>query len=1751
MEAQQLAAQAQLDQAHQSIVDRFRRAFEQTPLVQAARGFVEQATAGIPGLPGYMPPSPYGRVELPPSDSLARTVGRVVGGLTGGGPPQNIQQMSENPLAAIPGVAPEFASAENALRNLRPGLTALGRQTGEQAGEGVGAAVAGVGRDVLGVKPNAVVAKARQAKTWTPELEQELNFQTKRLDSLTKALSKARDAAEPQTIQDYTADVQEVKQTVEQLLAHKTALQAPPAPPVKIPVPATAAAAAPEHVQEAQTDLKFAQDALKQAKIDGADADELSALRDGVVQAQDEVRIARSRPAPATAGKLTPAAESPAQMLERMRQARAAVKPTISKIAPTVPAPAPTAPPVAPPAAPLPALPPGTTGVLTQPGGPLQHPEIPASIQPRGQDIVPLQGPTRPPLEIAPGVTGPTNTYPPPALNPGTTGVLTFEKPLGLANKPTLTPGPRTPVPTGDFTSPPGGAAGALPPGNRGLIAEEGPLTIRGGPTKPITARQTRPAAPAGLTFEESNDAYKAAFGHDPAPSVYMHAKTADDGAAAILQAVEDSLNPDLIEYRSAMQPRTKASLAYEIQKGEDASLDTARQLDRLNQQTAATMTALESARTRDAQGIASAADRKLLAEAGAVPITPATVPGRGSGGTPLDRVYAALGQPDKATPLPFLGRIQQMYAGAQYYLTDGAVFINQIATRFERGWHKANPGKLMPPGMQAELMSALFRGVPNAAKQYTKDALRGVQEVFKMAKAAGAPIYAQDVDAWLKIKHEQAVLRVHPDRGSIGGLDAAGLVQAEAALRAKLGASQASVEQAGKVVTDLYATLLDLAAEKHVISSDTAAMLHTQYPHYNPTNFLDDVAKELDAQPTVEMVNPNKFFQVAQPVKKFEQYATEESRTSPLGDLARETFGRVRAAHQNELANSIIEDVRYDPRYKDIVKALQPGEAPIKETAAISRFVDGQYQRWQVPADLYDSYRAVTASSLDKWEAFVRMMNSVSRVSFTAYNPAFIVKNLAIDVPTAMIAGGAMPADIAVGLYRSFKYAITGNDPFVARLNKAGLGGGGFFQPTGLEIRAAIEHNHGIALQTPGDWKRLMQNTITAIPRGVSAFGAATEMAPRLAVAQRELRRGAQLPEAVLAARRATIDFDRAGVMLHQANALFLFLNAGVQGSLTLGRAVRRDPAGFSRRMGTFVGLLTGLYMLNRQNPAYEAVPDKVKYTSGVVMLPSTETDNNGQPIPRYIAVIPNARELSAFMGSWNLMLRTMDKRALPGEFGRAFGAILPSSAPSTNIQQGPIQPLATLSNLRSNQDPYTGQPIVTPDVEGLPLPEQYNQQTHAVMVRLGALLGQSPQQLQYMVHNIGGGASDEIIKALDYTFPLQGLAKSDPVLAAEVDKLRAVMDGAAPADKPLARERYLSELVQRGGPEERDAVLKAERVPQGGQLPVASSLVNTVYKNQPTGQLQKVGKTQAAKALGIDPVATTRAARLLSDGMTVAQQRAFTDSEALTSYITSGGLTGDDPATWKDNRKARMDGIRNMLLPLIMRVYPNSLDLTDPQQRSKYNQLVATVAGSVTDTRSKMDVLLAGYYSIPLEQSAEGTPLWDAFNAARDQYTTSLSRGDQALLAEARRAFMSPADRAYDVAQQTLRPYYDIPQQVIGVRPALQTAYDQYQNAAHDPVTQAAILHTTPLLKRTLALIERARLHLRVDNAEIDKAVTIWNGGVPHNRANILAQRLQIRSQAGAPAAPSVPPGPRSGSLPQPARRAAIAPLSLPNGQ
>ena len=246
---------------------------------------------------------------------------------------------------------------------------------------------------------------------------------------------------------------------------------------------------------------------------------------------------------------------------------------------------------------------------------------------------------------------------------------------------------------------------------------------------------------------------------------------------------------------------------------------------------------------------------------------------------------------------------------------------------------------------------------------------------------------------------------------------------------------------------------------------------------------------------------------------------------------------------------------------------------SPMLAENEVQIYVKGQTVRIQLNDPLLArAYKKLGVESLTKMMQVNREINGFLSKAYTAYNPEFFIKNVLRDFTTGIInitgqegallaARAAARYPIAFGQMLRYSFSKGNKASNSIKLYRAhgGTTGAAYLsdiERVGADIQAAYEEYQGVArLAATGRPVKAAnvaaRKLVKAIVGWMEHLNAAGENAMRLAVFD-ALRTtpGRTIQEAASLAKNSTVNFNRKGEIGAQANALYLFFNAAMQGS-------------------------------------------------------------------------------------------------------------------------------------------------------------------------------------------------------------------------------------------------------------------------------------------------------------------------------------------------------------------------------------------------------------------------------------------------------------------------------------------------------------------------------------------------------------------------------------------------------------------------
>lgn len=611
----------------------------------------------------------------------------------------------------------------------------------------------------------------------------------------------------------------------------------------------------------------------------------------------------------------------------------------------------------------------------------------------------------------------------------------------------------------------------------------------------------------------------------------------------------------------------------------------------------------------------------------------------------------------------PGLGeRVRDTLGKLETVFTDSNAAVNRLGGGYKKG-----------TASSVEAQMGTWAGAPEAGTQ------RAIEEARPVYEAVGAELLP-DLNEYVGLQRyiETATVTKNPNRAGPSGLASVADAQgALAQLEERVGPDGWSrIQEADQLRQQVVKGLRDTLVRDGVLSSDLAAQLAAEQPHYNPTvisHYLEAVENR-SAGGSIR--------QIGGTLKRLSEEGSSSDQLPPMQALLKAITDTDVAASKNRLLQEIVSSGGFKAEPVITVttgRAIRPEAAAGDLATVITRQPrvergylyfqqNGKPMRAAVPSDIADVVDGMNKAQLGHFGRLFSAINTPFRTMATSLNPQFLVKNAIGDYAQSFVREGLLPPDVMAG----YEDALKGG-PFTSLYLRAGGGFGGagsYYAKAGertksLErMESEILRGGGIVAKTVSDVKAIAGdvgrlNVVGALGEAkdmalapIRTYGEAIERGPRVATFTKYLRSAfidsqghaptsraellawgrdllntdpSALAPAALEGRRVTIDFNRAGTLVRELNGFTPFLSARVGGWLsplrtlrekgagTAGPLIAQAATGAAARMAGVMALGAGLYAWNRQFPEYQDVPDYIKSGFAVVMLPGSEKNATG----------------------------------------------------------------------------------------------------------------------------------------------------------------------------------------------------------------------------------------------------------------------------------------------------------------------------------------------------------------------------------------------------------------------------------------------------------------------------------------------------------------------------------------------------------
>jgi len=382
--------------------------------------------------------------------------------------------------------------------------------------------------------------------------------------------------------------------------------------------------------------------------------------------------------------------------------------------------------------------------------------------------------------------------------------------------------------------------------------------------------------------------------------------------------------------------------------------------------------------------------------------------------------------------------------------------------------------------------------------------------------------------------------------------------------------------------------SLMDELADAGIISKESRAAMRAANQKYIPFQRVEYMKELMDAEKIPAGSNA---LSVASQDIVHGLTGSEKEIFDPIQSIVRNTYRVKSLVERNNIASKMA-DHATKPEFSGVVFKLKPNQKVAGAFDSVSYMEDGIAKQVAVPSGVASAMRQMNREEADIITRSMAWWGRALRTGVTL-DPVFMAGNVIRDYQTATAAAklsglGFTPADWAAGLISAATRGIPEN--IVPKAVKGTVGEGTYrkFLRSGGAFGGFYHHGNlpqTAAGLTDSAGAKVLKTVVNPAEL-MRIVGETFELAPRLGTFRKALKQGQSDVGAGWTARRATVDFERAGRLVKPVNMMVPFLNARLQGTLNLKRAVQEAPMATAMRLGVVAGLpAMAVYFNNRLN--------------------------------------------------------------------------------------------------------------------------------------------------------------------------------------------------------------------------------------------------------------------------------------------------------------------------------------------------------------------------------------------------------------------------------------------------------------------------------------------------------------------------------------------------------------------------------------
>ena len=705
----------------------------------------------------------------------------------------------------------------------------------------------------------------------------------------------------------------------------------------------------------------------------------------------------------------------------------------------------------------------------------------------------------------------------------------------------------------------------------------------------------------------------------------------------------------------------------------------------------------------------------------------------------PLAIIDDVIKEPSKLQPKKIEEATKQFITKARVELTDRFAPIANFKKTAERV-----SGKTVPLEDDPYIAARLYQGVMGKIE----GKLETLGSAIKIAGTHGSTEQRQLSRLLLAERIKERALRGFKNPGNLG------VKQADEAIALiKKDPKFPQIQKAQLAVYKFADDLLLDVKNAGIIDEASFKSIKANNQRYTPFDVVEHI------EDNQNVIRAGKTFNVATQDAIKAIRGTTKDVIDPLEAYVRKTAKVTALIERNKVTQKFVGLRNLSKEMEELIVPIKSGVAVPSGMEKISVFRNGVKEDWATLPEVADSMKGMNEQQMDMVTKMFSKFTSIFRAGVTVWNASFHIPNAIRDIQTAITVSKSgfrvvpdLPIGFAASIGKSSLYKLWRNE------------GGAFSTAVSQYTTPKITLKEITQSKAKGFIKTIV-NPVKLIQEAGRVF----EETTRLAVFRSALRRGETARGATFEARQATVDFSKAGTKIRIANLWIPFLNARLQGTLNVVRAVKERPTETILKATTMIGVPTiSTYLWNRTHELYWEIPQYVKDHYFIIMT-GEWTDSDGNVQPKYIQ-IPRG-DIGRYIGNplenFLVFLDGQDSKSLDELALQFFSDLSPVGFEREGVVSGERflndvlpPPLKVLGELTSNRKFFTGRPIIprslqeaSPELQTLP----WTGESARV---IGEQLGISPAMIEHFTRQIFGEVGAQAMSGFDIIVRQSNLA-------------------------------------------------------------------------------------------------------------------------------------------------------------------------------------------------------------------------------------------------------------------------------------------------------------------------------------------------------------------------------------------------------